>query len=278
MRGVAAWVAVLLAGAAVSGIAAVRLDRPEEAVRPPGLLYLPKGPWLRACALGQEQLLADMLYIWSIQYYATYGEDERYAYLEAVYEGAITELDPHYIDAYWMGALILSLEANDLEGALRLLDKGIENNPQSWRLAYVAGWEAFYHRDYERAEGYFRVVESHPDAPPHIKRVRLALLEKAGRPEEALDEWIRLAEASPDDEKVLAVARRYITELTAEVLTARVALFVERAGRSPGSLDELVGAGLIEEVPVTPDGRAYEYDRATGVVTPPASHVVEVAR
>ena len=122
------------------------------------------------------------------------------------------------------------------------------------------------------------MTEQHPDAPPHINRVRLALLEKSGRPEAALEEWIRLAEASEGDGKVLGVAHRYIRELTAQILTERARLFAERSGRPPGSLDELVDAGLIEAVPPAPDGRSYGYDPATGVVTPPEAHVVKEAR
>jgi len=278
MRGARPVVVVLLAGAALSGLAAVRLDGQVGREPPASLLYLPKGPWLRLCALGQEQLAADLLYLWSIQYYASYEKEDRYRYLEAVYDGAITELDPHYVDAYWIGALILSVEAKDIDGALRLLDKGIRNNPRDWELPYLAGWEAYFHQRYDRAERYFELVEKHPDAPAHIKRVRLALLEKSGRPEEALDAWIRLAQESGDDPKVLGVAHRYIRDLTARILTDRVARFAAARGRRPRDLEELVGAGLLEAVPRTPDGRAYVYDPSTGVVTPPRSGVVKDSR
>src|SRR6266496_2372404 len=87
------------------------------------LLYLPSGKYLKVMALGFDGLLADGLYLWSIQYYGNYDIKDRYAYLERIYDQVITELDPHYLDPYLVGALIMSGEAHDPEMALRLLDK-----------------------------------------------------------------------------------------------------------------------------------------------------------
>ena len=42
-----------------------------------GLLYLPKGPFLRAMAVGHEDTLADLLYVWAIQYYSNYDDKTR---------------------------------------------------------------------------------------------------------------------------------------------------------------------------------------------------------
>ena len=55
-----------------------------------------------------------MIYIWAIQYYSNYEREDRYRYVEHVFGEVIAELDPHYIDPYWMGALIITIEAQDL--------------------------------------------------------------------------------------------------------------------------------------------------------------------
>ncbi|HZE88241.1 MAG TPA: hypothetical protein VE404_01770, partial [Verrucomicrobiae bacterium] len=49
------------------------------------LLYLPSGKYLRAIAPGYRELLADVVYLWSIQYYSSYDAGDRYKYLDHVY-------------------------------------------------------------------------------------------------------------------------------------------------------------------------------------------------
>src|SRR5436309_15112867 len=93
------------------------------------LLYLPSGKFLKVMALGFDGLLADVLYLWSIPYYGNYDIKDRFEYLERIYEQLITELDPHYLDPYLVGALIMTAEARKPEMALKLLDKGVRANP-----------------------------------------------------------------------------------------------------------------------------------------------------
>src|SRR5881296_4490473 len=100
------------------------------------LLYLPSGKFLKVMALGFDGLLADVLYLWSIQYYANYDIRDRYNYLEQIYDQVITELDPHYLDPYLVGALIMTAEARNPEMALRLLDKAVSANPDQWLPAF----------------------------------------------------------------------------------------------------------------------------------------------
>jgi tetratricopeptide (TPR) repeat protein len=268
---------VLAAGIALAAFGAHRLQSLEEPSAPTSLLYLPKGPFLRLTALGQEQLLADLLYIWAIQYYSSYEEEGRYRYLESVFTEAITELDPHYVDAYWMGALIMSLEAEDPDSALRLLDKGLERNPASWRLAYVAGWEAYMSGRYDRASAYFDRARTIPGAPAHLERTYAATLEKLGRPVEALSEWWRLRETS-EDAYVRSVADRWIPRLTARLLEEAAARYREERGAPPPGLAALGDPRLLPLGLLPADWAEYPYDPATGTVGTPEVRVVEQSR
>ena len=86
------------------------------------LLYMPNGKYLKAISLGHAPLVADFVYLWAIQYYSDYDRGDRYRYVEHVFGDVIGELDPGYTDPYWLGALILTTEAQDLEAGLRLLE------------------------------------------------------------------------------------------------------------------------------------------------------------
>src|SRR3989454_5242845 len=136
------------------------------------LLYLPSGKYLRVMALGFDGLLADVLYLWSIQYYGNYDIRDRYDYLERIYDQVITELDPHYLDPYLIGALIMTTEARQPEMALRLLDKGVERNPDQWIIPFEAGLLGYDHlHDYKRAARYFQKAPRGAGGPPVVGRL-----------------------------------------------------------------------------------------------------------
>src|SRR5207247_10750367 len=143
--------------------------KPGAAAHP--LLYLPSGKYLKVAALGFDGLLADLLYLWSIQYYGNYDIRDRYDYLERIYDQVITELDPHYLDPYLIGALIMTTEARQPEMALRLLDKGVERNPDQWIIPFEAGFLCYDDlHDYRRAAGYFERAPRIPGVPPLARR------------------------------------------------------------------------------------------------------------
>ena len=71
-----------------------------------------------------------------------------------------------YVDPYLVGAMIMSMEANDDEMALRLQDKGIAANPDEWILAFNAGFLCYDRlKDYPRAVHYFELAVESPGCP-----------------------------------------------------------------------------------------------------------------
>ena len=265
--------AVLIGAVAVAAVAAsgAALDR-IEAGRGPAhhLLYLPNGRYLKVASLGQAPVLADLIYLWSIQYYANFQVEDRYSYVDTIYDSVLTELDPHYFDPYWLGALILSVEAGSLDKALALLDKGFRNNPDKWVFPYLAGWECAYARRFDCAIERFETAASVPSAPPDVARLAAGMYQRQGDKKTALAEWRRLAReaADPGVRKVAENrARALRVDLDIEMLNGAVASFRQRHGRPPSRLGELAGEGLIGSVPQTPDGAEYEYDPSTGTVT-----------
>ena len=106
MRRLSAALVLLLAVAATA--ASERRLNSSDAADSAGhhLLYLPSGKYLKALAPGYPEILADFIYLWSIQFYSSYHRDDRYEYLQHIYANVITELDPHYQDPYLVGAMI----------------------------------------------------------------------------------------------------------------------------------------------------------------------------
>lgn len=268
-----------LAALAIVGVTGWDLERQRNASEvDEELLYLPNGDYLRVASLGQQSLLADLIYLWAIQYYANYDRADRYRYVEHVFGEVITELDPHYVDAYWMGALILTVEARDLQGGLRLLDKGIENNPEHWVLPYLAGWECFYADQHERAADYFETASAVPGAPPFVRRMRAGMTGRAGDLQRAIQLWLELLDDPDSDAATQAIARRQLRTLRLRYDMQRLREAVERFrndnGRLPRNLEELRRRSYIEEVPVGADGLEYRYDPQTGDVSRGSDRIV----
>jgi len=238
----------------------------QPAIAP--LLYLPSGRYLRVMSLGFDGIAADVLYLWSIQYYSNYRIEDRYRYVEHIYRDIITDLDPHYMDAYLTGALIMVIEAKQPESALRLLDKGIASNPAEWILAFEAGYVCYNDlHDYARAAAYFEKAIAVPDVHPIVRRFYAEMYDKAGDKRTSLKEWMSIEETA-DDDYVRAVAWNHVHDLKVDVdltdLGSATRTFRARAGRFPAALADLARVGLLRHLPLDPEGRSYDYDPATG--------------
>ncbi len=260
---------LLLVAATGVGSTGVLLERMSGERRAGArLLYLPNGKHLKLASLGQASLVADALFLWAIQYYSDYEREDRYRYVEHVFGNVIAELDPHYIDAYWLGALILIVEARDLDGGLRLLDLGFANNPDKWILPYLAAWECSHAGQYDRAAAYFRVAAAVEGAPPSFARIEAAMIGKGGDLTASIEAWDAIRESPDSDPESVAIAERKVRTLTVQlhlqVLSRAVDRFRSENGRLPAQLEELVQRDYISFVPRDPDERDYIYDPATG--------------
>ena len=234
------------------------------------LLFLPTGDYLEVASLGYQTVLADMLYLWSIQYYGHHRT---------------ADLDPRYQDAYLTGALVMASDMADPELAIELLQKGAAENPDDWIYWVEAAHYAWMDlEDYERAGAYFDRALDKEGVPGFIRRARAGMSEYGGQSDQALALWVdiyRDAEAN-DDERIMAIAWQHVYDLDAAIdverLEAAVARFREARGRLPMALQELVSAGLIDRLPRTANDEEYLYEPATGAVTDPLANTSRADR
>jgi tetratricopeptide (TPR) repeat protein len=277
LRGLAAL--VFVAAAAGAWGARGRLVAVEEAGKgTKELLYLPNGKYLKAISLGHAPLVADGIYLWAIQYYSDYDRQDRYRYVEHIFGNVVAELDPHYTDPYWLGAIILTTEASDLDGGLRLLDKGLQNNPREWVLPYLAGWECDRVEQYARAADYFDRAARAPGAPPALFRLKAGMTARTGDLRAAIALWKEVLDDPRNDEAARQIAKRQMRGLAVKAdvrdLDRAIALFRERSGHRPRTLDDLVRAGIMKSIPFDPDGNPYVYEPTTGTVSSAVSRVL----
>jgi tetratricopeptide (TPR) repeat protein len=284
LRTLALWV---LLGVCVVGwtVPQVSIDyRRNRWLQTDSLLFLPTGEYLDIASLGYQSLMADVLYLWSIQYYGHHRTNEGRKYLWRIFD-VITDLDPRYQDAYLTGALVMASDMADPEMAIELLKKGADENPDDWIYWVEAAHYAWIDlEDYPRAAGYFDRALEKKGVPAFIRRARAGMSEYAGQSDQALALWVdiyRDAEAH-DDDRIMAIAWQHVYDLDAAIdierLEAAVGRFRADRGRFPQSLQELVSARLIDRLPRTANDEDYVYEPATGAVTDPLANTSRADR
>jgi hypothetical protein len=238
-------------------------------------LYL-TGKQLRRLAPGFEDLLADLYWLRTVQYYGGQriwggGHYELLAPLIDV----VTDLDPRLEIAYRYGAIFLSerppVGAGDPRAGVAILEKGIRNNPLDWRLRQDLGFFLFtFLNDSKRGADVLREAARLPGAPFWLESMAAQILYKGGDRETSRRIWKGMydqAEEGPMKYNAL-VHLRYLDALDeAEALMRLVRAYEQRTGQKPDSLDQLRAAGLLRAAPVDPSGTPFAYDRETGKVS-----------
>jgi len=263
-----AW-GVALLGALIAGGAMLRAEDLRKEMTPGHhLLYLPSGRFLKTVTFGYEGLAADLIYIWSIQFYSNYQIEDRYDYLDQIYRRVIAELDPTFVDPYLVGSMIMSVEASRDDLALKLLKEGVKRNPGVWILPFQAGYLCYYRmKDYACAKEFFRQALESPEAPAPVRRFYAEMYNKMGDHRSSLRHWAEIHDTA-DSDYVRQVSWMHVHDLKIEVdledLDNLVRRYREQTGQSPRRLEELVRAGFLSAIPVDPERKPYFLDPASG--------------
>lgn len=177
-----------------------------------------------------------------------------------------TDLDPHLTVAYEFGSIFLAQKPPEGAGmpdaAVQLVEKGIQNNPEHWRLYYELGFIHFVERkDYEAAARAFEAGSKVPGAHPWMKLLAARMAERGGDIDTARFLWTNTYE-STQDKAIRANAAAHLRALRVDDdiihLNQLVAQFRDETGRWPGSFAELAAAGYLPGAPVDPLGNPYK--------------------
>jgi tetratricopeptide (TPR) repeat protein len=236
------------------------------------IIYIPSGQYLKYATFGNSSLLADLIYIWAIQYYSDTNIPDVYEYLDHIFS-IINELDPTYLDPYDVGAVIAAYEAQDLGLAFKILDRGLEKNPEQWVFPYMAGHYAqMISKDHEAAQEYYKKAMGIEGVPPIVKRLYANAIFKSMDYQRALQTWLEIYETAKE-ERVKKIASNHLYNIKATIdiqnINEAIEKFKEKYGRNPMELSQLVRAGFLDSLPKDLDGKEYIYDSRTGEVKTP---------
>jgi tetratricopeptide (TPR) repeat protein len=219
-------------------------------------------------SLGYEALLADVYWTRAVQYYGRkhFVNSQDYTLLAPLLE-ITTELDPKLITAYQFGANFLPPKppegAGMPERGIALVEHGIRNNPDNWKLYYELGFIYYYMepRQYAKAAEAFERGSKIPKAHPFLRIMAAQMAQHAGEIQTARMLW-QAAYATTEERSVRQNATTHLRALQVDEditeLDKVVSAYEEKTGRLPSGFNALIATGLLKGVPVDPDGNPYK--------------------
>ena len=267
-RRTTAFAALILAVSMASSILLLRhIDeiRPREIVD--DTLYIASPKLVKRASLGFEGLMACIYWTRAVQYFGHrhYAHQHSYNELAPLLE-ITTTLDPSLYPAYQFGASFLapppSAGAGQPERAIRLMEYGIQHNPNNWHLYYDLGFIYYTElKDFKKAAEAFDEGSKVPNANSLLKVLAAVMAQHAQDFSTARVLWSEAYQSS-NEKNIRQNAADHLRALRVDEdvtnLQDAVSRFVGQNGRTPTSMWELAAAEHWRGVPVDPDGAPYE--------------------
>jgi tetratricopeptide (TPR) repeat protein len=211
-------------------------------------------------ALGNQGLLSDILFLKTATFFGGRAgsgkpmnkEDWRY-FIDSL--NVITDLDPYFVDPYFLAEGLLAWDAGMPEEANKILEKGTRYRTTDWRLPFFIGFNYFYFLgDYGTAADYIMTAAQLPGSPDYAPRLAARLAYYGGKSETA---FLFLRQMIEETDSALirrALEMRLLALERAVSIEEALEQFKKKERRMPISLDELVTRGYLDMLPKDPYG------------------------
>lgn len=237
-----------------------------------------QGARLKGYSLGFEGLIADWYWMQSLQYLGEKilkNPDANISFdnLNALnprllypYLDNATTLDPQFLSVYEFGATVLP--AIDKDKAIRLLEKGIKDNPNQWQLYRHLGYIHWRLGNFEKASETYAAGAKLPGAPKFMQMMTAKTKTEGGSRETARIIYRQMSDEAEDEQTKKSAALR-LMELDSldETDEIRIALqtFKTKTGRCAGSWREVLP--LLQTVKL-PGSRDFRIDDSYNLIDP----------
>jgi tetratricopeptide (TPR) repeat protein len=237
-----------------------------------------QGEKLKGWSLGFEGLIADWYWVRSLQYVGnkiSKSEEETInlenlqslnpRLLYPLLDNATT-LDPQFMVAYSYGAVVLP--AINPEEAIKIAEKGIQNNPDQWRLYQHLGYIYWRLKDYPKAAETYEKGSKIKDAPRFMKSMAARMNGQGGSRDTAREMYQQIYEEAEED-NVKENAKLRLLQLDSiderEAIRSVLSKFQEKNGRCINNWPEILP--LLKGVKIA-GGKDFRVDRSGNLVDP----------
>ncbi|HEX4004461.1 MAG TPA: hypothetical protein VHX36_17535 [Candidatus Acidoferrales bacterium] len=220
---------------------------------------------IKKLSMGYDSLLADIYWTRAVQYYGSRltVQSRDFDLLWPLLD-VTTTLDPKLIVAYRFGAIFLSeplAGADRTDLAVELVKRGIEANPDNWRLNNDLGFLYYWRmRDFPDAASAYLAGSKKPGAPIWMGVMAARISTLGGSIDTSRMIWSEIYESTQDP----AVRKKAADELDAlraqddeQHLDALATEYQKKFGHYPASTEELREAGYLGFIPADPAGYPY---------------------
>lgn len=240
------------------------------------VLYLPSGKALNLLSLGYKNVLADILWFKTINYFGRhFRSDQKYIWLGHMCD-LVTDLDPRAPGIAEFCAAMLSWEAEDPARAVKILTKAIDSRPPEYFTLYLRGFTALHFlNDLESAKKDFVAASNFPDADITVKRLAASATVLSGDPRTAITLILDLLRRATDGAQKRALEARLLDaryELDLRNIDQAAAVFFAQYQRNPGDISDLVQSGIIKSLPKDPFGGSYYLRAEDGKAASTSAH------
>ncbi|HNR36282.1 MAG TPA: hypothetical protein PKO36_13960 [Candidatus Hydrogenedentes bacterium] len=258
--------AVVLGFGGAAGIQR-RLEAIHAQNRGDEMLYLPNEKILNHFCAGMDSIVAGFLWLKCVQYTAEhFHSDQDFTWLNHMAD-IITRLDPYNVQACrYLAIFLISLKADDNAG-IELLKRGMAHNPFAYELPYEIAMTYLINRREQpdspvQAAKYLGMAVETGHAPPFVLEVAQVLQGEYNLLDVERSMWMHALESG--DPFMRELAERKLAELDLRVACAQldgaIALYRQRHGQAPETIEDLVTGGILDQAPRDPLGGKFFID------------------
>jgi tetratricopeptide (TPR) repeat protein len=229
-------------------------------------VLLRSGKLMKWMSLEYAPLLADIYWTRVVQFYGN-KHVRGNANMEQLWPllDITTTLDPNLLIAYRFGAMFLSQHAPSGAGrpdlAVQLIQRGIQANPEYWRLYEDLGFVYYFDlKDYQKASEAFLEGSKKPNAQLWMKVMAAKVAAEGESFTTSVFLWKDIYDTATDP-MIKKNAQLHLQLLKAKEDCIQLDLLADqyekKFGRRPTRMSELVQAGLLPGIPGDPLGFAY---------------------
>lgn len=226
---------------------------------------------LKFLSLGYKNLVADYFWLRAVSHYGDKSMQHlHYPNLWPLLSRA-QALDPLFSAPYIFAGTTMLEPVYPWEKVLQLLEEGMQQRPDLWRISFLYGFGAYFlAHSYDAALKAIGHAAEFPDAPSHLGLLALRLSMQADAPETGLLMSEAMLHQTEDPVLLRDYQKRHDLlrlEVDLKHLQAAVQAFRQVKHRNPKALEDLVGFGDIRAIPSDPLGGFYHLDNAGNVIT-----------
>jgi len=229
-------------------------------------VLLRSGKLMKVMSLEYAPLLADIYWTRVVQYYGN-KHVRGQANLELLWPllDITTTLDPNLLISYRFGAMFLSQAPPTGAGrpdlAVNLIERGIQTNPDYWRLYEDLGFIYYFDlKDYKKASDAFLEGSKKPNAQLWMKVMAAKVAAEGESLETSVFLWKDIYNTT-SDASVKKNALMHLQLLKVKEDCRQLDLladeYAKRFGKRPARMSDLVQAGLLQGIPGDPLGFPY---------------------